>query len=192
MTRTYVSVNELPTIARQALDSLSYNRKDIQVVTAESVVLAGAGGDGRRDFVTMVNLTTSAAETHWGSWGGQNMFNRTNAVDNDETSYPLPMNGLIIKGSIGGGHGTYATIYISDDMVQKVITSGPTETLDKISIEALRIFMHYKAFARPDYFRRAGVTEAHLVDLVARGYLKQNKAGARQITTSGKNAAQAH
>jgi hypothetical protein len=185
----YVSVKGLPTSVQSALSGLGYGSKDIEVITADSVSMSGAGGNGRRDFVTLINLSTDASETHWGSWGGQNMFNPTNAVDNDDRSYPLPLNGLIVKGSVGGGRPVHARIYVSADMAPKVITAGPAETLTAQQVEALRIFKSYKSSYRTDYLRRAGIGDDIIAGLVASGHLSQNKAGARQITTLGKNAA---
>lgn len=187
----YVLVKDLPEIVQQALDGVNFHKKDISVNTSETVTLGGGGGgDGHRSFVVLIDLDAERVQTLHGSWGGANMFNRTNAVDLDDQAHALPQNGLAIVGSMGGGIPVMARIHIPASMAAKILTAGPVgEPLTKVELDALSIFVGYKAFARPEYLSRAGVTTAILDSLVERGFLKRNRAGATSITTQGKNAA---
>lgn len=183
----YAKINELPAPIIAALESVGYGRKDICVEARSTVALSGGGGDGIQCFVTLVNLTTGQHETRYGSWGGANMFNRDNPVDNDHGSYPLPANGVAIRGSRGGGRPVYATLLVPASMVDRMLPA-PAVELTPTEREALVIFKSYKGGAyRRDALTRAGVTDETITSLVTRGFLTRNRAGATAITTDGKN-----
>lgn len=188
----YVKVNDLPAIVQAALESVGYGRDDIRVEPSEAVVLSSSSGDGQRAFATLVNLSDNTHATTWGSWGGANMFNPTNAVDMDDRRYVLPPNGLAITGSIGGGRPAYAVVHIPASMVDRMLPA-PAAPLTSIEREALSCYKGLKSGPyRRDALQRAGATPAIIDSLVDRGLLKRNKAGATMITTDGKNAIDRH
>lgn len=184
----HVAVTDLPPVVQQALKSVDYGRKDIRVEARTSVTLSDSPGDGRRAFVTLVNLTAGTFTTVHGSWGGPNMFDRTNVVDNDHRPVTLPPDGLAIQGNRGGSHPVYATIYVSASMVDRMLP-GPAVELTTVERDALYCHNSLKGGAyRKDELRRRKVDQATLDSLVERGFLNRNKAGAMSITTAGKNA----
>lgn len=183
----YAAVKSLPDAIQAALKTVSYAKADVQIVTSITVTLASSGDAGRRGFATLVNLTTGNAETVRGSWGGQNMFNRTNPVDNDHNSYPLPDNGAAIVGSTGYG-GTYAVVHIPASMRAGILPAAPTQ-LTTEELDGLYAHKSLKSGPyRKEYLARKRVTAQALDALVTRGLLKRNAAGATSITTEGKNA----
>lgn len=184
----YATVKDLPAPVIRALESVGYGRKDIRVEASTTVELSGSGGNGYQAFVTLVNLATGAHETRWGSWGGANMFNRDNPVDNDHGRYELPANGVAVRGSRGGGHPVYATLLVPASMVDRMLPA-PGADLTETEREALSIFKGYKGGAyRRDALNRANVTPEIIDGLVSKGLLSRNRAGATAITTDGKNA----
>jgi hypothetical protein len=181
----YVSTKELPACVQRELKNRSYNRRDIKVEGREKVSPFGAGSAGNRDYVVIINLETGASETKMGSWGGSNMFNPTNQVDLDTSEYTIPQNGLVIKGC--EGHHNFATVYVCPANVQTLLPA-PADISERLA-SILGYFQSYKAAYRKEQFQRMGVTAEEFQTLLDGGYIKQNKAGARQITTKGKNAA---
>ncbi len=183
----YVNVKDLPLSVRDALRAVSYGKADIEVRTETTVTMSDAGQSGRRAFVTLINLTSGQTRTVHGSWGGQNMFNTANAVDNDTNAYPIPDNGAILRGSTGGG-GTWATLHIPASMRAGILPAAP-ESITKEERDALYCHKSIKAGAyRRDEMTRRRVTPETVDALVTRGYLKRNAAGSVTITTAGKNA----
>jgi hypothetical protein len=186
----YVAVKDLPQVVQSALISVGYGCKDIQVKVQTSVQLSGAGGSGRRSFAILVDLAANKYHVETGSWGGQNMFDRANPVDNDFSSLPLPGNGAAIIGSQGGGHPVFARLVIPRSMVAKIITADRGPELSPVERVALGCYKSLKSGPyRQEALARAKVTPAMLDSLVARGYLKRSSNGATQITTAGKNLA---
>lgn len=183
----YVKVKELPTVVQQALASLGYGKADIETRAGSTVTLSSASGNGSRAFATVINLTAGQFQTTWGSWGGANMFNKDNAVDNDDRPYPLPADGIAITGSKGGGRPVYATLLIPATMVDRILPAAG-EPLTPEENDALYCHQCVKGGEyRRDEMRRRGVSPATVDALVTRGLLKRNKAGAVSITTEGKN-----
>jgi hypothetical protein len=182
-------VSDLPQVVQKALESVGYGRKDIQVQTRFSVTLAGSSGSGRQSFVTLIDLGTDRFETHMGSWGGPNMFNKNNAVDNDTREHLLPRNGAALVGSRGGGQPVWAQLYIPAGMTERIL---PAKQADVTDVERA-VLGAYKSLKsgqyRQDSLKRAGCTDAILDSLVKRGLLKRARNGATQITTEGKNLA---
>lgn len=184
----YVQVKDLPAPVQEALTAVSYGRKDITVQASTSVVLSSSSGDGMRAFVALVNLSTGKHTVTWGSWGGANMFNPTNAVDNDDRSYELPADGVAIRGTKGGNQPVYATLHVPASMVDRILPSAGV-TLTEAEKDALYCHKAYKGGQyRRDELARRNVTAEVIDGLVERGLLSRNKAGAVQITTDGKNA----
>jgi hypothetical protein len=184
----FVTVKSLPPAVQAALASVSYGRKDIQVQASESVVLAGSAGNGFRAFVVLVNLSTAQHTTHMGSWGGSNMFDRDNPVDNDSRSYPLPANGIAITGRMGGSQPTYATLHVPASMVARILPSAKV-ALSTVERDALYCHKAIRGgIYRRNELQSRKVPPAVIDDLVTRGLLSRNRAGSVSITTEGKNA----
>ena len=186
----HVETKTLPDSVRESLRSVGYAKADIAVEQVTKVSPFDAGGQGRRAFMVLLDLATGRQEVHRGSWGGGNMFNPQNAVDNDEAAYHIPEGGAVIKGSTGYG-GVCATLYLHPANVAKLLPA-PTDELT----EQERKIMYAFGCIKPGEYRqselkRAGATEPEIASLVERGYLKQAANGARQITTKGKNTRRA-
>jgi hypothetical protein len=185
----YVSVKDLPQAIQSALDSVGYGRKDIAVDVKTSVQLSGSAGNGRQSFATLVNLSSGTYHTEMGSWGGQNMFDRKNAVDNDNRTFPLPANGVAIVGVRGGNQPVWAHMYIPAAMVAKILP-GKGESVTDQEASILGAFKSLKSGDyRKESLRKAGCTEEILDNLAKRGLLKRSRNSATQITTAGKNLA---
>lgn len=186
----HVEVKELPAPVLTALKAVGYNRADIEVRAEESVVLGTYGaGAGRQAFAVLVNLDTGEHVARRGSYGGINMFDRENPVDNDQSAYPLPPNGVAITGSRGGTYPVTATLHIPTSMVSRILTAGPREELPTAELHALYAHGCLKGGEyRREHLRRHQVPASVVDDLVARDLLKRNKAGATTITTAGRNA----
>jgi hypothetical protein len=184
----HVEVKELSTPVRRALDSVAYGRKDIKLIAAESVEGSGAGGSGVRAFTIAVNLDTGERKGAYGSWGGDNPWSNS-PVDRDHTPIPIPENGIVIKGTRGGGP-TWAQIYAHPNVVGRFLSSSDEEELSETEQQALYCFFGSIKGGeyRRDEMRRRGVSAATVDGLVEKGYLKRNRAGATTITTRGKNA----
>lgn len=182
----HVLVNDLPPALRAALASVDYGRKDVAIEHAETVSIADAGGDGYRAFAIVINLSTGASETHWGSWGGANAFNPRNAVDLDTREHALPPDGAIVRGCIGGGRPVSARIVLSPAC--RMIALPAAADLSDREIWILAVHGGIKAGYRRDYLQRASVQPGEIDALVSRGLLSRNRAGAVTITTAGKNA----
>lgn len=185
----YVTVKELPEPVRAALEAVGYRRSDVEVLVAPSVVLSNAGsGSGRQAFTALVNLSDGRHHLTWGSWGGANMFNTSNPVDLDDRPYTLPVDGVAITGSRGGGHPVWATVYVPASAAERMLP-GPREALPTAERDALYCHKAITGGAyRRDELRRRNVGPDTIDALVLRGLLKRNKAGSVQITTAGKNA----
>ena len=115
------------------------------------------------------------------------MFNRHNPVDNDNHPYPLPPNGVIILGSVGYPQ-TSAILHVAPALMGRMLPAAAVE-VSKEDKDALYCFASIKGGEyRRDELRRRNVRPATVDQLVERGFLKENRAGARQITTAGRNA----
>jgi len=182
-----VRTDTLPESIRSALKSVEYYAKDIEIQGKETEsVMCYTSGDGRRGFVLIVNLDTGECQSMQGSWGGSNMFNPTNAVDLNDQPYPMHSGVAVIKGTTGYPR-TFASITLHSSNITPLLpTVDPTLTDDEKRM--LAEFRSLKPAYRTMSKSKAG--EAMVASLVSRGYLKQNKAGATQITTEGKNACQ--
>lgn len=183
----YVTVKELGNSVIQALKSVSYGRADILIEATEQVDGSVAGGSGRRGFIIILNVDTGQWERKMGSWGGSSPFS-TSPVDAGESMIAIPVNGIVIKGTVGNG--TWATIYANPQAMGRMLPSGePADELSDADQQALYCFGSIKGGEyRRDEMRRRNVSEDTVDSLVERGYLKRNRAGATQITTAGKNA----
>ncbi len=180
----YVQVASLPVAVQQALSSLGYAKKDISVETRETVSMQGNPMQGNRCYFILVNLQTGQFEQRTGSWGGSNMFNPANLVDNLDKSMPLPVDFMAISGE-SGGRGNFAHVYVNPANVAKYLPAPSDVTQREKDI--LAVFRLTSA-GRKDYLR--GIKSEEIQSLISRGFLKANKAGAISMTVEGKNAAQ--
>lgn len=181
----YVETKTLPPVILRALERISYGRKDISVESRESFSMACGGGDGYKAFCLVINLDSGAIQEHWGSWGGANMFNPTNAVDLNTATYPLPENGAVIDGSIGGGKPTYAALRVHPSRLVKLLPAK-AELSERLT-RVLNCY-RYKSSYRKDELARLKATPAETDELVRLGLIDRNRAGACSLTTAGRNA----
>ena len=182
----YTKLTDLPPTIQSALSKLGYYKNDISIEVTESVSPFVGGGNGSRGFCVILDIVSGESDTKMGSWGGSNAFSPNNQVDCDTSSYIIPPNMAVIKGS----HGTdrvFATLYLSPNNVIKALPV--TVELDP---RLKWILAGYKGLTsqgrKNEYSCNNDVPSAiDLKQLVDKGYLKQNKAGICQITTDGKN-----
>jgi hypothetical protein len=179
----YIATNQLPESIQTALKSVSYNKKDIQVLIKEQESLFCCGGDGIRGFAVLVNLSTNENKVMYGSWGGANPFNPTNQVDLNDKLYTIPENGAVIKGY--EGHGTSATVILSPkNIVNNLLTEDSSLSKDEKMVLG---YFKYKSSYRKSLLESKKELVNKLVDA---GYISKNKAGAMSLTLKGKNAAE--
>ena len=187
---THIKTKELPEVLQSALRAIGYHRPDIAVEGTEKVSLFDAGGEGRRGFSVLLDLTTGDSRKVQGSWGGANMFNPSNVVDLDDREHTLPPNGAVIQGS-EGYKGVYASIYLHPSNIAKVL---PPKT--EISDKDRSILYAYGCLKsgtyRQEELSRIGASQADIDSLVTRGLLKKAINGATSITTEGKNTRTSH
>ena len=196
----HIQVKALPESLRRTLSAVAYGARDIEVSPAETFTVQDFGGDGRRAFIFVVDLKTGRYEAFHGSWGGPNIFDRSNPVDNDATVRPLPEGFAVISGSTG--HGVYASIQVNPKSLAPLLPAAPAVALSPVEAETLRIYREIRGGRRDEYLtgysaggyrsvtdRRLTFAEvsAALLSLSAKGLLKVNKAGATSVTTEGKN-----
>jgi hypothetical protein len=176
----YSLVKDLPKCIQNALNSVKYHLKDIEINVTDTVCLLDGGCEGRKAFAIIINLATEEYHTEYGSWGGSNMFSN-NRVDNDNRNHLLGEGVVVIKGSIGMK--TYARIYIGN---KNIIPMLPNEQLDLLSRKILYIYRALKSAFRAEEIRRIGATDNEINKLIESGYLKKDGRGI-QITTKGKS-----
>lgn len=186
----YQLVSDLPECLIDALKSVAYGKRDIEIVAKEKVSILYPGGAGRRGFAILVNLATGETETHTGSWGGANGFNPQNQVDRNDQSYPIPENGAVILGSEGDK--TFATIYLNPKNVAPLLSSG--DPLSEDDRKIMYAFGCLKSGAyRNEELSLLGIkdpkNDPKIRSLIGRGFLKQDGRGI-QMTLSGKNTRQ--
>ena len=192
----FVTIKELPEVIRNAVKTV-YGGKDIEVRVGDTVTLLGGGGQGSRSFAYVLNLATGHITSHIGSWGGANMFNPANRVDNDSREFPIPDNHIVIKGTMG--YRKHAYIVAGTATITPLLPKAD-DTVTDTHKRILYAYRALKSFARRENMLReksdydkttTGLTPDELdkeIDLlVTKGLLKRNKAGSTQITTAGKN-----
>lgn len=105
----YVDVRELPKCCKEVLKRIGFNRKEIQLETAERVSLRHPVSlPYNRGFCVLVNLTSGKYRVGVGSYGGTNQFHTT-IVDDCNFKFRLPSNFILIKGE-HGSNGSFATM----------------------------------------------------------------------------------
>jgi hypothetical protein len=181
---------DLPESVRKALHALAYGKRDIAIQAAESVSVGQGGGDGRRSFYAIVALDGSVEhKIEYGSWGGVNAF-ENRRVDNDHTSHPILPGFAVITGSSGSN--VYATMHVHPSNMAPLLPMK-VELSERLRV-TLKVFKELTSMGRKNeweiYNPSSKPTVDELNELVHRGLLKRNKAGAMRITTEGKNAIQ--
>lgn len=182
----HVQVKQLPDSLRDALRAVGYARADIGLRAKASTTLNDYGADGRQAFVVVVNLKTREYKISRGSWGGPNAYCLNNAVDLDQTEYPIPLDGAVIKGS--RGNSVYATIYVHPDALAPLLPAPSSDVSDK---EKAILYAYNSLKSGPyrqEELRRVDASQSDVDALIAKGLLKRNAAGSVSITTDGKNA----
>lgn len=182
----HVEVKELPSVLREALDAVNYGARDIRVVQQERVDLQVNPSDGQRGFGVLVDLEKHSWKRFVGSWGGANMFTKTE-VDNSTGSAVLPPHGCIIKGTMGYPR-TFATLYVSQEAIKLLPAAGVDEDLAEGEQKVINAYCGYTSAYRKELLMRGTIKQEDIDSLVEKGYIKRSKNGATQITTKGKNA----
>jgi len=187
MTEIHVETKELPACVRVALERAGYKRKDIGVSLTETLRSPGAYGTGYRAFVCVINLATGAAKTEVGAWGGANPFSNS-PLDRGPESMPLPPGFVAITGSVG--HKALLSLYMNPANAAPWLPAPSEVTARQAWI--LGCYAGLTSAGRKDEFARRGPerpTLEEIDELVSRGLLSRNKAGATALTTEGRNAA---
>jgi hypothetical protein len=196
----YVATKSLPSVLRNALDSVGYCRKDVEIESAERTEARNSAyGNGYRGYVAVVNLATGERKLAEGAWGGSNMFGKRMVDDSDEQVELVPHVMAIIKGQEGGGRPVSARIVVHPLTMQLLLPAPSAEKLTADEQRVLDVFCGYKSSARREELAYDGCAQKHRVlagpelegivaGLVERGYFASNKAGAISVTTKGKNA----
>lgn len=183
----YQLVSELPECLINALKFVAYGSRDIEILPREKTAISYAGGDGRRGFAILVNLSTGEYKIHYGSWGGANAFNTKNQVDLNTQDYPIPENGAVILGS--EGNKTFATIYLNPKNVLAALPEG--DVLSDLDRKVMYAYGCLKSGSyRNDELARCGVkdpkNDPNVRSLIERKFLKMDGRGI-QMTTEGRN-----
>ncbi len=186
MSKNFVAVRDLPASLKSALSDLGYARKDVAIEAAPTAAFVSAYGEGYRAFAMALNLETGESTTLYGNWGGESI-NGARQVDADRREHTIPLNGCLILGQEGGGRPVSASVIVNPANVAQLLPAIDISVTER-DRHILNIFGGYKSFARPQYLDQAGVTDAEIDSLIARGLLSRNKAGATAITTAGKNS----
>lgn len=187
---THVPVRDLPPTIQRALKSVGYGRRDIEVEAKSDISVQSMGGDGYQSFVVVLNIDTGDMKEFKGSWGGPNPWTRGNQVDEDDSRHAIPVNGAAIRGTRGGGHPVWATLYVNPYNMSQMIPQKVE--LPLMEEWALSILDGIKPGARSTYFEERGVGPYNaqnpvIQSLVQKGMVKVTGSG-MQITTTGKNS----
>lgn len=182
----HCKVSELPNSIQSALKEVGYNKSDISISAKESISLMDSGSDGCRAFYVIIDLSgNNPPKMEYGSWGGANPFT-VNRVDLDSNYYAIPNNIAIIQGSEGGNRPVMARITLSPSNMLPALKAAPS--LSEEQRKALAAHRGLTSAGRKEFFSRNKDLAKLIPELIAKGYLKQNKAGAISITTEGLNA----
>lgn len=182
----HIETKSLPESLKAALRAVGYGAADIGVRVTETYSAQSCANDGQRGFTMAVNIATGERDEHHGSWGGANPFG-ANAVDSDGTARPLAPGFVVVQGTTGYPR-TFATLLVHPSNAAPLLPAKAELTDRQRSI--LGQFAGLTSAGRKNEWERypaSKPTEAEIAELVARGLLKQNKAGAISITTEGKN-----
>jgi hypothetical protein len=162
----HVEVKELSPALRDALASVRYGAADVEIIPAESVEVAVAGGDGMRGYVIGLNLATGERNGLSGSWGGANPFT-ANPIDSSPERLAIPPNGCVIKGTTGYPR-TFAWIYAHPQAMGRYLATGETEELSDVEQQGIYCFAAIKGgeYRRDELPRREPYRRASQRELV--------------------------
>lgn len=179
----YIKTNQLPEQIQSALKSVSYNKKDIQVLIKEQESLFCSGGNGIRGFTILINLSSNENQIMYGSWGGANAFNPSNQVDLNDENYTIPENGVVIKGH--EGNGVFAQVILSPkNMIKNLLTEDSSLSKDEKTV--LSYFKYTSSYRKSLLENKTELVNK----LIEAGFIFKNKAGSMSLTLKGKNAAE--
>ncbi len=100
-------VKSLPPQIQKMLKSIGFNGQRVDIKTAEEVSPFNAGWEGRQALFVIFDLASGKVVTQKiGSFGGANMFNRDNQVDNDRNYYKIPDGAGVFEGYVGATFGS--------------------------------------------------------------------------------------
>lgn len=191
MNPVYLAPSDLPALIVEAIKGAGCPvRSSIPCYVSETASMHAVSGEGCKGFATLIDLDSGATRTVWGSWGGGNPFARGehDSVDHDTAERPLPPNGCIIKGYIGGAKGGRVSITIHPTRAAKLLPEqGSVSERDRV---LLGVYADLNSRGRKEYFERhptAVPTPAELASLADRGFIKLAKNGAVTITPDGRN-----
>lgn len=181
----YSQVKELPEAIQRALSSIGYHSSDVKIEVKDKVSPQVSGGAGQRGVFVMVDLVNNKIKTIQGSWGGANMFNPGNIVDNCDQ--PIMLNDGIVAISGSTGNKTFATLYVSSANVVKTL---PVANITPRQRWILYTMLAYNSAGRKREYEHVakGPTEEEFATLKQLGFITIAKNGAMKITTNGKNA----
>jgi hypothetical protein len=179
----YVPTKTLPDSIRKALRSVGYGKADIDVKIGDHFMAPSSYGAGHRAQVIVVDLVSGRMQHETGSWGGQNIF-QARPVDEPGGRSRLPPGFIALtSGMTGIWH-----LHVHPENAAKFLPEAAEVTPRQKWI--LYTFNALTSAGRKNEWDRAGRHAPHpeeLQELLDRGLLKANKAGAMQITTDGKN-----
>jgi hypothetical protein len=184
---TYIDAQALPELIQR---HLPFKRGLVAVYARERESMFNPKASrGVRCKTTLVNLDTGESETHVGSWGGSNPFNQRNAVDQDTTERPLPPHGAVIHSA--EGHKPSANLTVHPSRLQKLLPPASETPLSADAALMLSVYRTYNTRGRRDWLasdrRVPQDLDAVQAELVKRGYIKRNRAGAVTVTAEGRN-----
>ena len=176
----HLAKNEVPEFLRGAYNGSKFRAEPTTSVTIRSD--AGLWQGGSRDFFYAIDLKTGHKVALPGQDGAPwDASRETRTID-------LRPGYAIVESSIFCGKHMGLVFYVHPDDIARLVPNNSGAELCEVEKRVLRIIAGYKAFARNDEFRRAGIelgeADAIKARLISLGLL--NKAGA--ITIKGRNA----
>ena len=183
----FVPTKDLPQIVREVLDSVGFHRADIDVAPATEVSLDSPYGNGYQTFALGIDIPGNRVSREvTSSWGGENMFEKRTLDRPGQMD--LPAGSMLIMGQRGGGRPVSAKLYAHPGLMAPMLEGQQSTDITVQELAVLAIFKGIKGGYREDEASRYKLPfKAAVVRLVELGLLKQNKAGATQITTAGRN-----
>lgn len=185
----HMDLKDLPIgVQNHIVNTLGLRPRNVAVHVGTEAYPSNAYGDGHRaHFAIVHNAGEKPAKMVRSSWGGPNPFQTTalDAMAGSNRAYPIPPGHAVVLGSsqrhVGEVH------FHPDDIAKLLPTNDATDVSDT-HLAALHAHAHLKSgIYRKEALRHSGVQQEHMDDLVSRGLLSRNKAGAHTITTKGKN-----